>query len=297
MLKSLQFSRPKGPGFGISAEFYLSILSSKSVLPTMLEIINPAAVEGAVEGFGAPLMSGVDKSALSQPLERGNYALATKDRKTVLRMRVLSKEEAGFDPEVFVRSSRAIGASPELSNRMLATWQLLQLTFESHDAMVYPACQFMLDIAERIGALCEGVIADPVSGRYLLPDQVRNRPPVDARMDARDFVAIHSRAAESAILIYTAGMRKFSLPEFEIKDLDEAQLASASALLYSICQARLLGNSMKAGMKIGAKRAPFELSAGGKDIAMWEGIPVMTLTPPAGSTASSAIEAWSSEAS
>lgn len=117
-MKAFQFSKPKNPGFGISRDFYLSVLSSRATLPTMLEILNPAGAAGAVEGFGAPLMEGADKAALSRPLERGVYVLASKDRKTVLRMRVLSKEEAGFDPSAFVRSSLAIGASPELLSRM-----------------------------------------------------------------------------------------------------------------------------------------------------------------------------------
>ncbi len=295
MLKSFQFSKPKNPGFGINKDFYLSVLSSKSIMPTMLSVINPAGVERAVEGYGAPLMPGVDKAALSLPLERGVYALASKDRKTVLRMRVLSKEEAGFDPAVFVRSSLAVGSPPELAARMLATWTLVQLTFESHDAMVYPACHFLLDLALRLGQLCEGVIADPMSGRYLLPEQVYHVPSADARIDARDFVAIRSRQVASGLHVYTAGMRKFALEELEIDGVEEGLLGPLSTLLYSLCQARLLGGSLTSGLKVGAKKAPLELREGGLDKGIWEGIPVLELLPPTGVSATAALQAWADE--
>ncbi len=294
-MKAFQFSKPKNPGFGISKDFYLSVLSSKSVLPTMLELINPSGVDRAIEGYGAPLMPGADKAALSMPLQRGSYVLASKDRKTVLRMRVLSKEEAGFDPAVYVRSSLAVGSPPELGARMLATWQLLQLTFESHHAMVYPACDFLLDIAQRLAQLCEGVIADPMSGRYLLPEQLRHIPSTDQRIDARNFVAIQTRELPNGLHVFTAGMRKFALEEYEVEGIEESLLGTMTTLIYSMCQARLLGAPMPSGSRVGAKKAPFELREGGLLKAIWEGIPVFELLPPTGLTASQALREWSRE--
>lgn len=295
MRNIFKFAKPRGPGFGINGEFYLSVLSTRSVLPPILQLINPGAVEGAVEGFGAPLTAGADKAALSMPMERGNYVLASRDRKTILRLTIYSKEEAGFDPAVYARSSLAIGAPQELTSRMLATWQILQLRFESHDPDVYPACRLLLNLAARLAALCEGVVADPLSSRYLLPEQVFQRPAADERIDARDFVAVRTRPSPNGLHVHTAGMRKFTLPEFEMDGVQEEHLNTAGNLLYSLCQARLLGSELKSGNKVGAKKSAFELREGGLDRALWEGIAVLELLPPTGMATGQALQAWSDE--
>src|SRR5436190_1574007 len=103
----LRFSRPKGPGFGISGGYYLSVLSSHATLPRIIEVINPTGDGGAVTGFGAPLALDATKQALAEPMSRGAYVLASKDRKTVLKMLVMSKDETGFDPEAVARHSES----------------------------------------------------------------------------------------------------------------------------------------------------------------------------------------------
>ncbi len=287
------FSQPKTPGFGIQRTYYLTVLSSRAVLPPMLALINPKGEGGAVEGFGAPLAENVPKDALGRPLERGAYAIASKDRKTVLKLLVLSKEEAGFDPEPFLRSASAAEMDPELLNRVRATWTIGQLTFESHDPMVYPAIDFQLEFAARFAELTDGVVADPISRRYLLPNQVRQVARADERIDARDVVGLSHRVKDTGIHLFTLGMQKFGLPEFEIAGLEITDMRLAETLLMSLCQTGLLGAFASNGDRVGAPGFEFEVRDGGFDRGLWlDGLPVFELIPPTLKTVGECLRAW-----
>ena len=286
-MRPWQFSKPKNPGFGISAECYLSILTPARVLPPIVTILNPQGDGGAVVGFGVPLDASASKDAITNPLERGAYAIATKDRKTVLKMFVMTTMEAGFDPIAFARSPLAVGAEPELLSRMSSAIFLCQLKFESHDPMVYPATKFLLDVAIRLGELSDGVIADPLSERYLLPERSRRRDQADAKIDARDFVDVKLRATSTGLHAYTRGMRKFNLPELEINGLVDGDETLAARLLLTICQRTLIGRLAREGEKIGN----FTLHTGGFDQGLWGGAEVFELRPPVNSESSTELRA------
>lgn len=291
-MRSWSFSKPKTPGFGIQRTYYLTVLSSKATLPPILLLINPKGEGGAVEGFGAPLAPDVPKDALGRPMERGAYAIASKDQKTVLRLLVMSKEEANFDPEPFLRSALAAELDPELLNRVRATWTIGQLVFESHDPMVYPALDFQLEFAARFAELTDGVVADPVSRRYLLPEQVRQIVRADPKIDARDVVGLSHRAKETGIHLFTLGMQKFGLAELEIAGLELTDLRLAETLLVSLCQSALLGTFPENGDKVGAPGYEFEIRDGGFDRSIWEGVKVFELLPPTMKTPGECLRAW-----
>jgi len=291
-MRPWQFSKPKNPGFGISRAYYLTVLASRATWPTVLELINPAGEGGAATGFGAPLSSSADKSALHRGMERGPYAVASKDRKNVLQMLLMSKDEASFDPEKFVLSGLSAGADPELVARMRGTWNLAQFRFESHDAMVYPALDFVLGVTSRLAALTDGVVADPIAQRYLLPEHVFNTPRVDPRVDARDHIAVRFRTRPEGVHGYTLGMQKFALPEYEITGLTDADETVAERFMLTIAQSVLQGDLTKPGDQFGARRSTFEAREGGLDRGLWEGIPVYELLPPTKKTASEALRAW-----
>jgi hypothetical protein len=290
-----QFSKPKTPGFGISGAFYLTILSSRPVLPALLDFVEPHGRNGAIEGFGAPLSHSKDRSSLNQPLERGAYALAAKDRKTVIKMLVMSADEAGFDPEAYARSPYAIGASPELLARIRATWTVLQLTFESHDPSVYPAIDLLLKISQKLAILAEGVVADPVSQRYLLPENVLMDPRLDPRIDAREVVSISHKSRVDGIHVFTLGLQKFDLPELEIVGIEDEDTSVASRFLVSLAQSVLCGDPIMSGNRFGAPSAPFEVREGGFDAKLWDGVAVLELLPPTAVTPSEALNAWSEQ--
>ncbi len=287
----IRFRRPKGPGFGIQAGFYLSVLSTKTPMPPVRLLVNPKGDAGAVVGFGVPL-SGADKALLDQPMGRGIYALATKDRKTVLEMKVLSKEEAGFEPEAFLRSPLAVGLDPELLVRLKATWTVAQLSFKSHDPDVYPALDFLVDVAGRLAYLSDGSIADPVARRYLLPHELRQAVRLDPKVDAREHVGIGRRGQPGREHVATHGLMKFGMAELEIENLLPDEVSLSGKFLIACAQNALMGDPPASGDRYGAPGALFEAREGGFDRAAWEGTPVLELLPPTRLTAGEALREW-----
>jgi len=279
-MRGWPFSKPKTPGFGISRGYYLTILSSKSVLPSIAEIANPGGAGGAAIGLAVPLEGSGDKAALLEPMQRGAYVVASKDRKTVLKMIVLSKEEAGYDPEDFVNSPLAMGRDPELVVRIRATWTIAQLVFESHDPGVYPALDFFLGVAVRMATLSDGVVADSISQRYLLPENVFTTSRLDPLVDVRDHLDVKFELRPDGLHAYTLGMQKFALPEYEILNLLDEDQSDAASFLIALCQSVLLGDLTKPGDKYGSPSALFEARDGGFDARLWQGIPVYELLPP-----------------
>ena len=287
----IRFRRPKGPGFGIDAGFYLSVLSTRTPMPPIRMLVNPKGENGALVGFGVPLAGG-DKTLLDQPMGRGVYAIATKERKTVLKMKVLSKEEAGFDPEAFLCSPLAIGLDRELLVRLKATWTVAQLTFESHDPDVYPALDFLVDVAGRLAYLSDGAIADPGARRYLRPHELRQPVRLDPKVDAREFVGIGRRGIPGREHVATHGLVKFGMPELEIENLLPAEVPVSGKFLVACAQNALMGDPPTSGDRYGAPAALFEAREGGFDKAAWEGIPVLELLPPTRLTAGEALREW-----
>lgn len=295
-MRPWQFSRPKGPGYGISRNYYLTVLLSRSVLPAILQVINPKGDYGAAQGFGAPLSPSADKSALQSPMTRGAYVVATKDRKTVLQMLIMSPDEAGYNPEAFARSPMAEDSPAELVARTRGTWNLAQFRFESHDPDVYPSLDFVHGIAVRLATLGEGVVADPIARRYALPESVFVRDRFDPRVDIREHMTVQSVSRPNGLHLFTAGMFKFALPEYEILRVAPSDLEVGHQFLLALGQRVLMGDLTKNGEQFGAPRMSFEAQPGGLDRSMWEGIPVFELIPPTGQSVSSCLHAWKAAA-
>jgi hypothetical protein len=228
------------------------------------------------------------------PLQRGAYALATKDRKTVIRCLILSKEEAGFDPEAFANSVLAAFATPELVNRIRATWSLVQLSFETHDAMVAPSMSFLMDLSKRFAQTTDGVVADPICRRYFLPEEIIPDPN-HGEIDSVLHLAVSTQPEGPNIRAYTLGLQKFGLPEFEVAELEESQGPMAEAFLLSLGQSHLNGRIAGIGDRVGSKAKPFEVCQGGLDRKIWDGIACFELLPPRGVTASDALAEWARE--
>jgi hypothetical protein len=279
-MKLWGLGRAKGPGYGLSRDYYLSVLIAKAPAPILSHVIHPDGADGAVKGFGAPLLPTVDKTALNRPMERGPYAMATKDRKTILKMLVLSKEEAGYDPEPLIRSALAANLDREALNRARATWTLAQFTFESHDPQVHVAVDFLLSLCRRLATLSDGLIADPIAQRYLLPDKLMASHRPSGRILGSEHVSIGERTRNDGIHLYTLGLRKFSLPEFEITGLRRESTVAASLFLNAASQKVLDGDIVAAGDVVKSGGAAFEVRDGGFDRSLWEGINVLELLPP-----------------
>lgn len=286
-----KFAKPKNPGYGITKSFYLSVLAGHAQLPSPDEIANPQGARGAVEGFLAPLMSGSTKDDLQKPIARGVYALASKDRKTVIKLMVVSKEEAGFDTEAIARSRFALDMSQEALARVRATWTLMQLTFESHDAMVAPAMAFAYAAAKKMAELTEGVVADAVSQRYMLPEDVPTIA-ADRPLEADDHVSAQLIQLDGKRIAYTLGLQKFGLSEFEIQDFDPAHDDAAAAFLLSMAQTSLGGTKIQNGDSVGARSAPLDVAPGGLNQALWQGVNCYEIIPTRSKTVAECLDAW-----
>ena len=291
-MRAWQF-RQKTPGFGISKSYYLTVLAATAQLPTIRQVVDPKGVGGAVEGFGAPLAQSASKEDLLNPMGRGMYAIASKSRETVLRMMVMPKEEAGFDPAPFLRSKEADKLTSEHLARISATWTLLQLTFETHEAMLYGSLKFMLAFAQRLAELTEGVVSDPICRSYKLPDEVIHQPPLDDKIDARDHISIIYDSQRS--YSYSLGFQKFSLPELEISMVPEVMSSTAERFLLGVSQGVLMGHPLEIGRQIGHNKAPFQVATGGLDRGLWEGIPCFELIPARKNSAIEGLLAWSED--
>ena len=292
-MRKWRFGKPTGPGFGISSAYYLTVLSPDPVWPAAVTLANPDGASGAVAGFAVPVRAGSassagDRAVLGQPMQRGIYAVASKDRKTVLRMMLMSKEEAGFEPEVFVRNAEALNYPPDMVVSIRATWSIAQFTFESHDPDVYPSLDFLLAVCDRLASVVGGVVADPISRRYRRAGSLMVAPRADERVDAREHVAVHSAPSPVGISYFTLGMQKFGLPEFELRELGPDDNLRATTALAAMAQTVLVAGPVKEGQSF----ASFTLQAGGFDRSRWEGIPVLEMRPPVTKSVAEALSQW-----
>lgn len=296
-MRAWPFKKPKTPGFGIGANFYLSVLSTRTQLPKLSEVANPKGERGAVPGLPARWHEDARKEEVDMQIERGAYLLASPDMKTALRMIVVPKEEAFFDPEVFLSSTVGQGVDAEKAARLRATWTLLQLSFSAHDPMVYPALDYLELIAVRLSLLTEGLIADPICRRYMLPHELIAPIRADPKVDAREHVAALSEGEADGISSFTLGMQKFvspkgaPMPEFEVRGFSEALRPSAESMLLGLCQAVLMGRRVEEGDTIGERGAELEVRQGGLDLRRWEGISVLELIPGRGRDLDASIQA------
>lgn len=285
----LRFRKPETTHFGLSGDFYLTILVPTTALPAPNEVCQPKGLNGAVAAFLAPLSKDAPKDSLEKPMTRGPYAVASLDQKSMLRMLVMPKEEAGFEPRGFLQSEFADGFSDELRNRVAATWHLVQLSAASHDPKVIPTLFLMMDVAVRLAEKVGGVIADPMSHAYFLPEELKLNRDIKP-FDVRQFVTIHT-AGE---LVFTQGMIKFELPEMEITGVPESMHPTAGRFLLSVAQSVFQRTALEPGDKLGNQTAPFQVAHGGLDRARWEGIPCLELIPAPGKTTSECLASFAS---
>jgi len=268
------------------------VLAAKAQLPSLLQVLNPKGEGGAVAGLGAPMAADASKRDLAEPLKRGVYALSSPDQKSVLKMMVLPKEEAGFDPSSFARSEAAQAWDPELRLRVESTWIIMQLTFESYDPAVYPALDFFLSLAQRLAVLTDGVVADPVSQVYRLPSQVFSHRPAGELIAAADHAQAHHREHEGALHVYTLGLVKFDHPEVEMYGIRQETKEAAYRFLIGLAQSVLKGTRLEPGASVGVKGQGLTIAVGGLDRAMSDGIPCLELIPGESGTTDDAVRAW-----
>lgn len=262
MKNLFKFGMPKTPGFGISASYYLTLAASRTPLPALAEIVDPYGKDGAVAGMGVPNDPMMGKETLTQPLIRGSYTFTTRDKRSVVAATVLTKSELGFDERDLLARKEMQGIDPIKRSRLERVSVMIQLKFLSHAPEVYPAIDFILHLAERIGVLSEAVVADPLSERWLLPEHLFFPRDLDVRFSVRDMVDVTiRRTPDHGLVLDTRGLCKFDLPEFHCSDVDEDILELGVDLLYTLSHSVMLGEKFRPGETVGAEAMPFVLVA------------------------------------
>lgn len=290
----LRFGKPKTPGFGISRDFYLWVLSPAPVLPSLEEWVHPKGLSDAVPGYGAPLSQEQSREALKAPMTRGAYAVASLDRHTVIRAMVMPPDEAGFDPNILSRHLEQLGLSQESLSRVQASWNMVQLSFESHDPDVFPAVILMLALARRLATLVGGIVADPLAEKYRMPDEVLRPGILGLPFHVRDVMSPHLKpCSDGNVYVYTRGMHKFGLPEWEIDHVPKSHANIAAHLTEVLCSMLLQKTHFTLGDGVGSREAPLIIASGGLDRALWEGIPCFELIPDKEKTIQECLEAYS----
>lgn len=244
-----------GPGFGISKGFYLSVLSSARTLPTLAEVMNPDGAGGAVAGYAVPGDKSAGKEVLGMPLKRGEYGLASKDKKTLIRMTVIGKDEAGFSADALLKSPEGQTLRPEIREGIGGAWNIIQLLFGSYDPTVHPAIDLILACAQRLAKEADGIVADPLSLAYRLPDEVRQPANFGLPYAVEDVVSV----ADTPNGAQTRGLLKFDLPELLLVGQEGGP--AAKKLIEAVAD-ELRGTILKPG-------------------ATWEGLKVEATEQPA----------------
>lgn len=287
--------KAKTPGFGISKGFYLTVLASDSVLPPLLTLINPKGVGGAVEGFGVPMQQGSTKEDLAKPLMRGFYGLSCPKQKTLLKLTVISKEEAGFDPGPLLKSPAALLMPDEVRTGIAAAWHLLQFTFESYDPEVYPALDFLHQIVLHTAKSSSGIIADPLAQTYWPVGCFPIEPDPGLPFSTLGLISAKERAHPDGLEVHTLGMQKFNLPEIEVRGVAPSEGEACVAFLLSLSQNVLKGQLLEIGQTVGEGDASFMVIQGGADKRHWDGIPCFSLTPNGSLSPSAILRTWKKE--
>ncbi len=284
--------KAKNPGYGISRSFYLTVLASDSVLPSLLVLLNPKGEGGAVKGFGVPMQKDAAKADLAKPLSRGFYGLASSDQKTLLKLAVVSKEEAGFDPGPLLKSPAALLMKEDIRFGIAGAWHLLQFTFESYDPEVYPALDFLHSLVKRTAETSNGIIADPLGQVYWVHQEFPIEHDPSLAFATPALVSTKERAESAGLNLYTLGLQKFALPELEIKGVSPSESEIGQAFLLSLCQGILGGSKVELGQRVGHGDASFLVIQGGSNRAHWEGIPCFELVPNSNLTTSAILKLW-----
>jgi hypothetical protein len=146
---------------------------------------------------------------------------------------------------------------------------LATLVFKGYSPDVYQSVRFMLNVAARLAALTDGVVADPLAETYRLPEDFSQANPLDPRIDFRDVGVIKAIRESGGVWVSTRGMTKFNLPEYEVYGVSEAEVTPVGEMLVLAGQEALLGSSLPIGETISTPMGSFETMRGTKNRVKW----------------------------
>lgn len=250
LLEHFKFSKPKTPGYGLQRGFYLTTMIPTPHLPPPGLVVHPQGLQGAVPGLIAPLSGQTDPGRLGQPMEAGDYAVTSPDKRTILHLAVRSKEDSGLAVQDLLHHPYFEGRS-DLAQTVASTWFIAQLLVRSHHPEVGPSVAFIHNVAACLASITGGVVADPLSQRYLLPAEVR----LDEKWSASDVIQVLQPTPDRLV---TAGMVKFGLPELFLGGFSHERLIAARGVLFGVANKILEDGPLVPGRSLGGSARGFK---------------------------------------
>ncbi|HWP30831.1 MAG TPA: hypothetical protein VNK96_03760 [Fimbriimonadales bacterium] len=267
----------------------------QGVFPPLLQWLNPAGSNNAVQGLGAPLFEGASKDILNQPVTTGSYVLTTTNKLTVLQATITTKENVNFTLPQTPEERLKTNLTPEKLSRAEKMQAICTLVFKGYDPDVYPSVQFMLACAKRLAELTDGIIADPLAETYRMPDEFLLPQRLDPRIDFREVCSVKAYSLSDGIWVSTRGLIKFDQPEFEMYGIPRNLEDVAVRMLISAGQQVLIGIPMMPNQTAFSTVSPLEIVPGTRQKEFWGDRPVLEFRDVGGSGAAKGVEAWARE--
>ncbi len=285
--------KQKSPELVINKNFFMAVFTTETTLPTILQVINPDGTNGAVQGFGAPLMENASRDLLNTPISSGDYALATKDRTTVIRLVVRAKGEDPTPDTAALTQAEAeyYGLDTESFQYLKRCERFMVLHFAGYSPKVFDSIRFLFDLISRLALLTQGLIYDPLAECYRKPSELDRNSNVQESVDALNLCKIKTVRGAQGIWCSTRGLSKLNLPEFEMYDVPQELTDVAALMLILAAETVLMGTKMKPGETAFAPDSPLRIVAGTKNRDDWGDRPTLEFRGSNGSIADG-ILAW-----
>lgn len=195
----------------------MTVFSTHSTLPPLIDLIHPRRMNHVVVGMGAPMVGQADPETLAEPMKPGPYALVTMNRKTVLKTLVMPIDECNIDLNAIAAEQSALGIDSEAMTRLKAAWFVTQFSFESFDPQIFASIRFLYRLTDRLAELTEGVIADPLAQRYVRPSFLYRESYDEDPLHPLEMISIAELPGDQGPRLRTFGMAKFDHHDFALE--------------------------------------------------------------------------------
>ena len=138
--------------------------------------------------------------------------------------------------------------------------------------------------------LTDGVVADPVSQTYRLPEHYASEHDPGMPFTTLNHVQAKEVKRAEGSYVHTLGLQKFGLPELEVNVVPTDHAEQAALVLLGLAQKMMAGIKVEAGDGLGPKGV-LVIAEGGLDRTMWGQTKVFELIPSVTGQIGSAIKA------
>jgi hypothetical protein len=165
---------------------------------------------------------------------------------------------------------------PEAERRWREAASEVVLELGRSDKPVGPNIAVGMNLADAIAEAAEGVIADPVAQRLVLPGEWRAKEKLPG-FDPSEHLTLHVVEDGEAFWVHTHGLLKFGRAELELFDVPRDRHDEAVTLLLGIAAYAIDGPALLPGHTVGALDARLRAYRGTRERDHWQDTPVLEL--------------------